>query len=189
METGREGWRQGGKDGDREGRMETGREGWRQGGKDGDREGKMETGRERWRQRGKDGDREGRMETDREGWRQGVREYWAVRRGVSAEPSSPFVVVGAGYVLVVVVVRCRRPLALSSFGVVRWRCHGRWRRPWALASSVGIVIGVGVVRGHRHWRWRRPWALASSVGIGVIRGRWRRPLALASSVGVLGVVR
>ena len=136
------------------------------------------------------------MQTDREGWRQGVREYWALRRGVSAEPSSPFVVVGAGYVLVVVVVRCRRPLALSSFGIVRWRCHWRWRRPWALASSVGIVIGVGVVRGHRHWRWRRPWALASSVGVGVVRGRWRRPLAsslaLASLVGVVigvGVVR
>ena len=130
------------------------------------------------------------METDREGWRQGVREYWAVRRGVSAEPSSPFVVVGAGYVLVVVVVRWRcRPLALSvgvviGVGVVR----GRWRRPWALASSVG----VGVVRWHRHWRWRRPWALASSVGIGVVIGvgvvrwRWRCPLAsLALSVGVV----
>ena len=151
---------------------------------DGDREGKMETGREGWRQGGKDGDREGRMETEREGWRQGGKEYWAVRRGVSAEPSSPFVVVGAGYVLVVVVVRCRCPLALSSFGVVRWRCHGRWRRPWALASSVGIVIGVGVV----HGRWRRPWALASSVGVvigvGVVRWRhWRCPLALLLSIG------
>ena len=156
----------------------------------------METEREGWRQRGKDGDREGRMETEKEGWRQGVREYWAVRRGVSAEPSSLFVVVGAGYVLVVVVVRCRRSLALSSFGVVRWRCHWRWRRPLAsslaLASSVGIVIGVGVVRG----RWRRPLALslalalASSVGVvigvgvGVVRWRhWRCQLALSLSIG------
>ena len=128
------------------------------------------------------------METDREGWRQGVREYWAVRRGVSAEPSSPFVVVGVGYVLVVVVIRCRRPLALSSFGVVRWRCHWRWHCPWVLALSVGIVIGVGVVRG----RWRCPWALVSSMGVGVVRWRrhwcWRHPVALASSVGV-GVIR
>ena len=114
------------------------------------------------------------METEREGWRQGGKEYWAVRRGVSADPSSPFVVVGAGYVLVVVVVHCRRPLALSSFGVVRWRCHGRWRRPWALASSIGIVIGIGVIR----WRWRCPLALALSVGvIGVVHWRCRCPLA------------
>ena len=147
--------------------METGRERWRQGGKDGDKEGRMETDREGWRQRGKDGDREGRMETDREGWRQGVREYWAVRRGVSAEPSSPFVVVGVGYVLVVVVVCCCRPLALSSFGIVRWHSHWCWHHPWALATSVGVVIGVGIVRG----RWHRPLAsslaLASSMGVGV----------------------
>ena len=136
------------------------------------------------------------METDREGWSQEVREYWAVRRGVSAEPSSPFVVVGAGYVLVVVVVRCRRPLALSSFGVVRWHCHWRWRCPWALALSVGIIIGVGVV----HGRWRRPLAsslaLALSVGVvigvGVVCWLWRCLLALALSVGIVigvGIVR
>ena len=122
------------------------------------------------------------METEREGWRQGVREYWAVRRGVSAEPSSPFVVVGAGYVLVVVVVRCRCPLALSSFGVIRWRCHWRWRRPLASSLALASSVGIGVVRG----------ALASSVGIvigiGVVRGRWRRPLAsLALSLGIVVV--
>ena len=44
--------------------METGKEGWRQTGKDGDREGWMETDREGWRQRRKDGDRKGRMETE-----------------------------------------------------------------------------------------------------------------------------
>ena len=139
------------------------------------------------------------MQTDREGWRQGVREYWAVRRGVSAEPSSPFVVVGAGYVLVVVVVRCRRLLALSSFGVVRWRCHGCWRRLWALASPLALAssVGVGVVRWRCHWRWRCPLAsLALSVGVVVVVVHWlmdgcERTWALVMVVGAsgIGVVR
>ena len=68
--------------------METEKEGRRQTGKDGDRQGKMEKERERWRQGGKDGDRQGRMETGTEG-------VLGSEEGVSAEPWLPFVVVGA----------------------------------------------------------------------------------------------
>ena len=74
---------------------------------------------------------------------------------------------------------------------------GHWRRPLALASSVGVVIGVGVVRWRCHWRWRCPLvSLALSVGVVIVVVHWlmdgcERTWALVTVVGAsgMGVVR
>ena len=66
-----------------------------------------------------------------------------VRREGDAEPSSPFVVVGARHVLVMVVICCCRPWSLaSSVAVVAVVVCGACRHSWSLSSSVAVVVVV-----------------------------------------------